>query len=264
MKRPLKIFVIVFIIAFSSISCNRNTSTPTVTEVMQYESASVDQNEEVTPYPIVESRVTSFTPLQDNERLDFRTARERRNPATPHSWTPVITVYAVGDNDIEDISLLFSWDNVPWHHIRLSGDSRMCFFIKETTIAPDPVRRDLYVAVGSTGEIRRLLTDMRSANFHVSNDGKFVLHLRVLDRVFRSINLVNFYLIEVETGVILSEFEWYLDRDEITHEVDPIEAIGIFWNDGIFQLHALGYRDAINAEAEFDPETRELRTLFIR
>ena len=281
MKIALRIFFAISMIGvtFSSMSCYRDTHV--ATDTMQYEHAS--EYQDITEHPVVVERditeltvmvdrITSFPPLQDNERLTFSTLRVRRNHATPHIWTPTITVYAVRYNDTQDTFVLFSWDSVPWHHIQLSGDLRSCFFIVETVIAPDPVRRDLYVAAGSIGEIRRLLTDMGGANFRASRDGTFVLHASAFNMhswcirgmKLHSINLVNFSLIEVETGAILGEFEWQLDRPEFTHEIDPIEGVDIFWNDSIFQLHAVGYRGVVIAEAEFNPATMELQTLFIR
>jgi len=214
--------------------------------------------------------ITRFPSLQDNERLAHSTRRERRNPTARHIWTPVMTLYAVRDNNIEDASVLFTWDNVPWFHIQFSNDLKMCFFIVETVIASDPVapsvRRDLYVANGISGEVRRLLTGMGSAAYCISKDGRFILHLSSLIRDSRnySVNLFNLYLIDVEKGGILDEFEWRLNRSEYANEMNPVEGLDILAIDSIFRLLAVGYRELIIAEAEYDPGKMKLRTLFIR
>jgi len=279
MKSKLKFFAAAFAVAvvFLSVSCNRSTSASVTTEAVSVENANIEQEEAQTiiyevedegtsdSIDITENTITRFPPLQDNERFAHSTTSERRNPATPTIFTPILTLYAASDNnDIEDASVLFTWDNAT-DRIQFSGDRRMAFFVVRNIVPGLMPSWNLYAAIGSTGEIKRLTTDMGYPIHRASEDGIFALHLSVTNRVYRnSINLMNFYLVNVENGAILDEFEWQLNRSEFLHEIDPIEGLNIHWSNGIFRLIAVGYRGAITAEAEYDPETMELRTLFIR
>ena len=104
MEKVLKYFLIVFAIAavFLILSCRRETSVLAETEIINSEHYS----EHDIVDPAVE-RITRFTPLNANERFAYSLERVRDNQGQQAWWN--ITLYAVRNNDINDVTELFTW-----------------------------------------------------------------------------------------------------------------------------------------------------------
>ena len=188
---------------------------------------------------------TVFTPLADNERFAFYSFSV---PLSPAIHRPDITVFAVRDNNVNDISALFTWENVRFNNAQFAHDFKKCFFLVDAS----PYL--LYRANGFTGEIKKVLA-LNNGNWRVSNNGRFVLFLG--NSVVR-LPFAHLLIFDVENEAIVGEFEW-------RPEIDPMFG-EVFWEvarfDDIFRIYAIDELSYITAVAEIDPETMILRTLW--
>lgn len=136
-----------------------------------------------------------FTPLNDNERFAY-SLEGVQNVRGFRMMN--MTLYAVRNNDIEDISELFTWKDVLWFGIQFTDDYRMCFFAvwQRSEIPPHSpsFTHYLYMVDGATGEIKKVMTNLMLP-FRASKDGRFVCYIN------------QWRLSDFEKGLILSETE---------------------------------------------------------
>jgi len=206
-------------------------------------------------YAVFENTIITFPPLQDNERFAFymQTLNENR------LFWQKITMYALRNNDAEDITELFTWEPVAGNRhggIQFTEDLKKFFFQESTPTFGHRIFH-LYFANGITGEIRRLFTDMGHTPWRVSKDGRFILFQR---SAFNT-GYVTLFLFCVENKAIAGELKW---RPYLTLYMQHsfINGWDIRRFDSIFRIYALGEAASIVAEAELNPLTMELRTLW--
>lgn len=194
-----------------------------------------------------------FTPLDYNERFVFATDNVRDIAAGLSRWD--MTLYAIRNGDIASASKLFSWRNVGSPDIQFTDGFRRCFFLSRRYLNTRIF--DLYLADGTTGEIRRLIADTVSSVWRVSKDGKYIgfLNFRYPDTSALK-NYVSIYIFDVENEVVIGEFEW--------QPIVPgrIQGWNIFRLDNIFRIVGSIMRGTIEAVVELDLATMELRTIF--
>ena len=189
-----------------------------------------------------------FIPLGYNERFAYSMQTVRNDEG--RGWERM-TLYTVRNNDIEDISDLFSWENVEPRGVQFTADHRMCFFLVRDVVRWGFIwTHNLYMANGLTGEVRRLLSDTGPL-LRVSKDGRFVSFLG-RDRAGESVDI---FLFDIASETIVGEFEWRTEW--------PVSGgWDIFRFDNVFRIYGTWERGQIIAVAELDPETMELRTLW--
>jgi len=210
-------------------------------------------------FALLASEIPRFTPLQDNERFAYAIQSMRDSEGRPRME---LTIYSVRNNNVEDISELFTWENVRWNNVAFTSDFRKVFFIGITRIGSGinaPQISNLYMANGNTGEIRRLITDnLGGSSLRASKDGRFVIFQR---HNFRSIDSSQFYLFDVASETVLGEFIWRPNRPEYFWAVNGWRFIRV---DNIFRIIADYDGDAGSlAVADFDPETRTFISLWV-
>ena len=210
-----------------------------------------------TAFHIMAEAVGRFTPLNDNERFAFST--RTISDAQRRAWQR-ITMFAVRNNNITNVSELFIWEPVRFETIQFTSDLKKVFFVESNTDrwgAGATLTNNLYMANGLTGEIRRLLTDISfSSYFRVSKDGRFILFR---SRHFYIREFVNLYLFDVEIEAIVGKFEWRPDNpvDWVT-----IESWELFRFDNAFRIYGTDSGRSIWAAAELDLTTMELQTIW--
>ena len=190
-----------------------------------------------------------FAPLGDNDRFAYAIQTVRNDAGR---GVHKMTVYAARNNDIEDITELFSWMDVRYGEvIQFTSDFRKGFFLAiQRGENPHIWTHNLYMANGLTGEIRRLLTDTGSL-LRASKDGRFVGFLG-RGQVGESVNI---FLFDIASETIVGEFEWRTEW--------PVSGgWDIFRFDNGFRIYGTWERGQIIAVAELDPDTMELRTLW--
>ena len=196
---------------------------------------------------------TRFTPLADNERFAITVHSIRESDVI---WRTYMTLFAVKNNNINAITELFTWDSVRMQDVQFTSDLRKCFFLMSTPLILHTLDQyDLYIADGSLGEVKRVLTDMGSAIWRVSNDGRFVL----FQGAERSSDHVIVSLYDIENDVIIREFEWKPNRQSIS---GSIQGWSINRFNNIFRLYAILEMGYIGAVADINPSTMELITLW--
>jgi tricorn protease-like protein len=207
---------------------------------------------------VAEDVVARFTPLNDGERFAY-TFESVRSPSG--FLMRNMTLYTMRNNDIQDISYLFTWEDIVWNHIQFTNDFRKAFFIDLRRSEGDA--RTLYMAVGATGEVKKILqNDSLRAGFRVSKDGKFIVFVgsQFLSPSGRSHEderaIIAVY--DIENG-IMAEIEWRPHRPPYR---DPIGGWTVHRFDNIFRIYADIEMGFIGAIAELDPTTLELTTLW--
>ena len=215
------------------------------------------------PSASVEAVVTRFTPLQDNEQLavSFQNMRSHvGNPAVLRYWQRLV-MFAVRNNDIEDISELFTWEHFQGINIQFTRDFQKAFFVDSNwnaDISPLPIQ-NLYMADGRAGEIRRLLADTeigRHIGWRASKDGRFVSFIE-LDPA-RSF-VLRIILFDVESKAMVGEFEW---QPQSERALINIQGWTIRRFDNIFRIYGVSEIGSIEAVVEFDPATMEFTILW--
>jgi len=201
--------------------------------------------------------VGRFTPLADNERfavLHLGASRPGADVVRPS----FMTFYAVRNNDITDITELFTWENVlvpGADDPQFTSDFRTAFFrVRAQEPLPFPLYA-LYMANGSTGEIKRLPILVPSAiggNFRVTKDGKFAAYPRGGQGGQAASVLISVFDIEAET---MTQLTWRVTERGFGGWL-------IFRSDNGFMIHRTGEGGDPLAIAELDPATMELRTLW--
>jgi len=199
-------------------------------------------------FPLTAEVTARFTPLADNERLAFSREQIRWGMA---GWQHNATFYAVRNNDIEDKRELFTQEDVIHHLIQFTNDFRTVFFTMRGR--PPNHTRPIYVANGSTGEIRRLIHDAGGGLIKSSVDGRFVGivitgHLRDNFRIIRLIDVAN---------ESMQEFEFRTTRAVTGGH-------SIFSYGYGFRIYAIFEGDHIGAVAILDPLAMELNVLWDR
>jgi len=205
---------------------------------------------------LMAEEITRFTPLRDNERFAYTTQTQHGNLG--RVWQRM-TMFAVRDNNIENVTELFTWEPVRWWDIQFTSDLKIGFFIEDLFALRDHAigwSSPLYLVNGFTGEIRKLLPDIGDS-FRVSKDGKFVLFL---GPTYPRRDHIDIYLFDVENEIMLGEFEWRPNRQFLPW-ADPIHSWHVLRFDNIFWLLAT-VAEFIVAAAEFDPITMELKTFY--
>jgi len=207
--------------------------------------------------------VARFTPLDNNERFAY-SVRQVRSLTDFRIWIPNITVYGVRNNDIENVSELFTQDGVSWGSIQLTGDLRKIFFLAvpmESYYRPFDSLLDgiygpyLYMADGSAGEVRRLMADVNLA-FRVTKDGRFIGLVKELDRrmwprfgAFAT-DRVGILVYNIEAGT-MARFEWRANN--------PVESWDIYRLGNTFRVTG-NFRSIYAIVAvDVDPTAMELR-----
>ena len=248
MKHTIKLFLFALMVAMalSTVSCHRNTSTAVIETVY---SETTDNNGDATQDPAaIPEEITRFTPLNANERFAYSIENARDNQGQQAWWN--ITLYAVRNNDINDVTELFTWEDIEWANVNFTDDLRVCFFLaRQRTENMRVWTSDLYMANGFTGEIRRLITDTIPL-FRVSTDGRFISFLR------RNLNeySANIFLFDVENEIMAGEFEWRVNGTVNSWEV--------FRHENIFRIFGTLMGIDLVAAAELNPATMEFRTLW--
>jgi hypothetical protein len=197
--------------------------------------------------------VARFTPLADNERFAFSNRQERRGAG----WQNILTIYAVRNNNIADISELFVWEEIRTQDLQFTGyDYRTLFFVGISQ------GMRLFRADGSSGEVR-LVMDTIPGTFRVSSDGRFVGYINryYLPSLEDGIRLIdweqaNIFVFDIENG-ITEQFFWRPQRPSFE---------GLYWRifrfgDG-FRIYGILQNGSIVAAAELNPATMVLTTLW--
>jgi len=261
MKNALKLFALSFILAavFSTMSCHSNTPDPVEVNVAYAETASIEQEEAQDVFAETADEIIRFTPLADNERFAFSEHLIRVISPAPHLVfsLPHITIYAVNDNNIENAAELFSWEDMTRNNIQFTSDFRTAYLlVNKSAIRGRVLSFDVYKADGAMGEIRRLLTDIRHANFRASKDGRFILF-----QIHRGWEFAHLFLFDVKSETIVGEFEWWPENHIPGGDFSQSSwAIRRF--DNVFRIYALGEHGYIDAVAELNPATLELKMLW--
>ena len=259
--------IFILITIFSLTSCRRNTPAINAIEGISEVAYDSKQAAPVTLPPENVAEVASrFTPLADNERFAFSVENTRiyltaENMRFPQGiWVNNMTVYTIRNDNTENISKLFTWEDVIWSSIQFTSDFKNIFFVPNYTyrrIVPTAnFPLCLYIANGYTGEIRRLLAGVvGNADYRVSRDGRFVLFQgNENNREF-----AHLFLFDVESNVIVSEFEWRPNRHG---DLDLIEGWTVHRFDNVFRIYAVSEFGFIRAVAELNLATMELETLW--
>jgi hypothetical protein len=280
MKNALKLFVFAFIVAaaFPAMSCHRSAPAPAAFETLYTNNANGEQEatidlvsennyginnlpQDISSFPANE--ITRFTPLQDNEQFAVSYLNMRSqvgNPAILRDWQRLV-IFAMRNNDIEDISELFTWDHFQGPTFQFTRDFQRVFFMDRNwnaDISPSPIR-NLFMADGRAGEIRRLLTDteiVRHTGWRVSKDGRFV---SFAEHVPSRAYVLRLVLFDVESKAIVGEFEWQptSERALINIQGWTIRRFG-----DIFRMLGVSEIGSIDAVVEFDPVTMEFTMLW--
>jgi hypothetical protein len=254
MKHALKFiaFAVVVALSFPVLSCFGDTPAPASIEVEYAGTASVEQEEAQSVVDETADEITRFPPLADNERFAFS---EHSVQLSPVIWQPHITIYAVNDNNIENAVELFTWA-ISRNNIQFTSDFRTAFLHVGRYAIPGRVTSfDIYMADGNTGEIRRLLTDIRG-NFRASKDGRFILF-----QIHRGWEFAHLFLFDAKSETIVGEFEWWPENHIPGGDFSQSSwAIRRF--DNVFRIYALGEHGYIDAVAELNPATLELKMLW--
>ena len=248
MKNTVKLFLFALMVtmAFLPVSCHRHTPA-TVIETVYSETTSNNVDATQDPAAIPEE-ITRFTPLNDNERFAYSIENARDNQGQQAWWN--ITLYAVRNNDINDVTELFTWENIEWSNVNFTDDLKVCFFLaRQRTENMHIWTSNLYKANGFTGEVRRLITDTIPL-FRVSTDGRFISFIKENPDRYSA----NIFLFDVENEIMVGEFEWRLNR--------TVNSWEIFRYENIFRIFGTLMGVELIAAAELNPATMEFRTLW--
>ena len=266
--RLLPTIVSALAMLFSVASCRNDKPELTITEATHFETVNKEQSLTASRYgeaafsennlgcnfcEISINEIARFTPLNDNERFAFSTQTIHDENFRSHNR---LTFFAIRNNDISDVTELFTWEPILRWDIQLTNDLKKAFFIQTT---PDFMRREserinhLYMANGITGEIRRLPADIGHDSMRVSKDGRFVLFQK---NVFGA-GYVTIFLLCVENEALVREYAW---KPNVPRDLSGISAWNIRRFDNVFRIYASGESGFIYAAAELDLSTMKLET----
>ena len=188
--------------------------------------------------------VGTFTPLKDNETFAFYSGGiAGANGNVTHFD---ITMYAVRNNNPDDLGELFTMENMDDYvaSVQFTGDFRTAFLLaKDGTF---------YMATGSTGEIKKLRTAVRSPVFRITEDGRFGAFVK--EEWGKPEAYISVFDIETET---MRQLTWKLNR-----RIEGTWDIGRY--NGVFFINGTYERGGSQALAELDPSTMELTTFYDR
>jgi len=271
MKNTLGLFTIIIATALLSLTaCHRDTPAHIADEIDSgIASAMQDENRNLPPVPAIAendltqspaaplaNEITIFTPLNDNEQFAINFQAVPQAFVLP--WN-VMTIFAMRDNDFQDVSVLFSREPVHVHDVQFANNFKKCFFMEEDWRHPDKtipyihVHRHIYMANGFTGEIRRLLSNIGSVLWRVSHDGRFIGFIDANShREYTHINLFD-----VENGVMIGQFGWKPTMTGAGH----VFGWQIHRFENIFRVSAFDEVGVVATAAELDLFTLELTPL---
>ena len=197
---------------------------------------------------------TVFTPLADNEQFAF-SAVSVRDSFGRNIWE--MTLYAVHDNDFDNLRVLFSRRSVNWSSIQFSNNNTIAFF-RETHFMGDggnsPQVHNLYIANGKTGGITPLLEDMHNnSGWRASKDGRFICFLEPFQ------DYVQINLFDVAAASLAGQIIWRPDRPDDFRTLAG--SFSILRTDNAFRI-LWSSEITMIAEAIFDPSTMDIRTLW--
>jgi len=203
--------------------------------------------------------VAQFTPLEDSERFAY-SVENVRSPRGGGMWN--MTLYSVRNNDIDNVSELFVWEDVTWAGIQFTGDFRIAFFFARQRPEASPPARNLYMANGNTGEITKIMSNRDGTGFRVTKDGRFIGFIGGWDSPGyersssphlgrRQRNIFVFDIQNETMERITWSIDWFVDG-----------GWSLFRFDNIFRIYAQQEGGGIRAVAELNPATMELRTLW--
>jgi len=204
--------------------------------------------------------IVRFTPLGENERFAYA-VENAQSPMGFAMWK--MTLYAVRNDNVADISELFVWEYVTWENIQFTGDFRVAFFFARQWTASSPPARHLYMANGNTGEIRKIMSTRDSSDFRVTKDGRFIGFIGDWDSpnyeapTFPHLGYekVNLFVYDVENKTMKNHVTWHINGF-----IDG--GWSIFRRDNIFIIYADLEGGHIAAATELNPETMELTALW--
>jgi hypothetical protein len=203
--------------------------------------------------PAIET--ASFTPLAYNERFAYSLQSISVNGQVRQR----LTLYAVYNNNLSNITELVTFEPVNRDHIQFTGDLKKCFFYEELLIRNPDLSfsrvLNLYLADGHTGTVRRLLTDVGIVR--VTENGRFIL----FQNLYRG-EFAQLFLFDVEKDAIVAEFEWVLERPLEDRQRWPHAGWYLLRFDNVFRVYEIVELDIIRAVAELDPSTMQLITLW--
>jgi len=285
MKAPFNSFCAAFLLlaVFLLFSCHRDTALPDIAGDMHTEIASNAQeaipeadtsvHELIEIFPpgystreqgevqspvVLEAEVAArFTPLADNERFAY-SMRNQQTRLETGGWVhwQKMTMYAVKNNDITDVTELFTWEPVRFASVQFTGDLRKAFFLENNVVQSGRGTAHahiLYMVNGLTGEIQRLLTDVRDPLLRASRDGRFIAFL---SHFFSHERFVDIYLFDIESERIADKFRWQVSARDGTFR--------LFRFDTIFRIFINFEGGYIGAVSELNPETMEFNVLWDR
>ena len=205
------------------------------------------------PFVFSTDGVISFPRLADNERFAY-SIQNMQDDQGRH-WQRM-TMFAVRDNDINDVSELFSWGPVRWWDVQFTNDFKIGFFVESNRTEGGGFLQHLYMANGFNGQVKRVLTDVGHGALRISMDGRFVSYLRSA----LPAQYVHIFLFDVENE-IMSEFKWKPNRP-YPAERFPIGGWRIIRIDDMFRIIAIIEWNYVVAVADIDPSTMELVTVW--
>jgi hypothetical protein len=234
------------LVALSSVSCNGREP---AADVEYQENTDNRQYTANTSTVLLEDETVRFAPLNANERFAYALY----NTLSPRGYgMNNLTLYAVRDNNIEDRRELLFWEDVAdTDGVQFTSDFRTLFFTARQRFEGAPhltyAFQPLYMANGSTGEVRRLPTDIRLP-WRASKDGRFIAFLQ--GEWGRQ--ETNIFIFELETGA-MTHLVWR------ANELLPA-GWSLFRYGNTFLIQG-GGQSFVTTLAELNPETMELRTL---
>jgi len=210
--------------------------------------------------------VGRFAPLNDNERFAY--ALEGAWDADGVFMRNLI-MFAVRDNNINDISELFIWESVSDSRgVQFASDFRTVFFVQWRNQRPGEPFADhhafhsLFMANGATGKIKRLPVRVTDT-LRVAKDGRLVAFIDPWLRTATGertglwdLERANIFVFDIETES-MTQLTWRVSSP-ITGGWNLVRYGNIFVISGDLEG---GYHAAA---AELNPSTMELITLWDR
>ena len=184
--------------------------------------------------------ITFFEPLKSEENLAFGIRYD------DHERINILTLYVVSDNDLQNITEIGTWRNVPLSQgVHFTNDFKMCFFTVIKPIDRYFSSFDIFWANGYTGEIG-LLTNIPASPFRISSDGRYLVFIDPFTNFFTA----NIYIFDVVERKITNKVEWTTN-----HRVDA--GWRIHRSENVFYIYGM-QGISIVAYAIFDVQTAEL------
>lgn len=258
-KKPEIIFIAVFLMAAFSCEKEENTISAQLPEtapatITTTDSPAIPVEEQPVEDDIALAqteweRPTHFAQLANNERFAYE-IRVVQNPQW--GWMQNLIFFAIKDNNIENITELFAWEDIVDYPVNFTGDYRIVFFAVQRRAENSPYKpispHYLYMADGNDGIIKRLPVNIMP-QFRVTKDGKFVAFLNSSEK-----EQANIFVFDVEKGTRMP-LGWRTNK--------PIDGAWVFFRFGnTFRIYGTTEGGSIAAAADIYPATMELRILW--